>query len=572
MFAVPGWAVSADSLKTQEDTESKKAKNHTKFNISSDIAKPPKKRKRDTERVRVTEENLASLWEKHIEGKNPSGNATRQTANTQKHSKVRKRSDQNGDGAASALPGGDGANENPDAIRKGLSEKRKTLKEKKREKKAIQQANGDLTQTLSSTAQSSAPSTSTSPAQVGMNVHQTPSSSTNASWPIPRTELTPLQTTMREKLQSARFRHLNQTLYTTPSDSSLALFTRNPSFYAEYHEGFRRQVSVWPENPVDGFVRWIRARGVAGRGGVGSQRGRFRKEAEGKKKTGEKTTRGIRNEEAARGEDNEIEPLPRNPKTGSCTIADLGCGDAKLAQTLSTPTSTSPPDVKRLNLHVHSFDLAAPSPLVTVADIRSLPLTDSSLDIAIFSLALMGTNWIEFVEEAWRVLRWRGECWISEVNSRFVRPKDRPKRVDHSIGNRMKNGANGKGLKRPQAADELENVVVGVNFPNEIFAAGAGDSGPNTVDAKTDVAAFVEVLRSRGFVLTGEPELGNKMFVRMRFVKGVTPTRGKGVPVQNDAGGQTWGRKKFVEVGTKGEGIGVEEEGRVLKPCVYKIR
>ncbi|RJE16810.1 rRNA processing protein Rrp8 [Aspergillus sclerotialis] len=43
----------------------------------------------------------------------------------------------------------------------------------------------------------------------------------------------------------------------------------------------------------------------------------------------------------------------------------------------------------------------------------------------------MGTNWVSFVEEAWRVLRGdgKGECWVSEVKSRFgrvVRQKSQP--------------------------------------------------------------------------------------------------------------------------------------------------
>jgi len=66
-------------------------------------------------------------------------------------------------------------------------------------------------------------------------------------------------------------------------------------------------------------------------------------------------------------------------------------------------------------------------------------------------------------------------------------------------------------------------------------------------------------------------ELGNKMFVRMRFTKSVTPTKGKGVPKKNDGGGETWKpkQKRFVEAEEEDTG---EDEGKVLKPCVYKIR
>jgi ribosomal RNA-processing protein 8 len=61
------------------------------------------------------------------------------------------------------------------------------------------------------------------------------------------------------------------------------------------------------------------------------------------------------------------------------------------------------------------------------------------------------------------------------------------------------------------------------------------------------------------------------MFVRMSFVKGATPVKGKCVPVPN----------KTIEIGKrrpKGRFLDVEEENplsseaAVLKPCVYKLR
>lgn len=43
--------------------------------------------------------------------------------------------------------------------------------------------------------------------------------------------------------------------------------------------------------------------------------------------------------------------------------------------------------------------------------------------------------------------------------------------------------------------------------------------GKSVPEEETDVSAFVDVWRRRGFELKGEVELGNKMFVRMRFRK-----------------------------------------------------
>lgn len=44
---------------------------------------------------------------------------------------------------------------------------------------------------------------------------------------------------------------------------------------------------------------------------------------------------------------------------------------------------------------------------------------DASVDAAIFCLALMGTDYQMFVQEACRVLRMKGHIWIAEVRSRF---------------------------------------------------------------------------------------------------------------------------------------------------------
>ncbi|RVD83370.1 uncharacterized protein DFL_007759 [Arthrobotrys flagrans] len=67
--------------------------------------------------------------------------------------------------------------------------------------------------------------------------------------PVKAPTLTPLQEKMRQKLSGARFRHLNQLLYTTPSQDSLSLFKGQPEMFRDYHSGFRQQVESWPENP-----------------------------------------------------------------------------------------------------------------------------------------------------------------------------------------------------------------------------------------------------------------------------------------------------------------------------------
>jgi len=52
---------------------------------------------------------------------------------------------------------------------------------------------------------------------------------------------------------------------------------------------------------------------------------------------------------------------------------------------------------------------------VTVCDIKSVPLSDEALDIAVFSLSLMGRNWPDYIKEAKRCLATNGYLLIVET-------------------------------------------------------------------------------------------------------------------------------------------------------------
>jgi len=47
-------------------------------------------------------------------------------------------------------------------------------------------------------------------------------------------------------------------------------------------------------------------------------------------------------------------------------------------------------------------------------------LKANSVDVAVFSLSLMGTNYVDFLKEAHRILKVDGELKIAEVISRFT--------------------------------------------------------------------------------------------------------------------------------------------------------
>lgn len=73
------------------------------------------------------------------------------------------------------------------------------------------------------------------------------------------------------------------------------------------------------------------------------------------------------------------------------TIADCGCGDARLARELSAlPNSLRPT--------VHSFDLRSDkSRGIVAANLANLPLPNESVDVVVFCLSLMGTDWPKFL-------------------------------------------------------------------------------------------------------------------------------------------------------------------------------
>ncbi|XP_015708027.1 ribosomal RNA-processing protein 8 isoform X2 [Coturnix japonica] len=168
---------------------------------------------------------------------------------------------------------------------------------------------------------------------------------------VPTGRSAALRARMEERLLAARFRYINERLYTGTSRDAVELFRSDPEAFHIYHRGFALQVQRWPQNPVDSIIQRLRQR------------------------------------------------------SASLVVADFGCGDCKIANSVRNK--------------VHCFDLVPLSPLVTVCDMAKVPLADESVDIAVFCLALMGTNLQEILEEANRVLKLGGTLMVAEVSSRF---------------------------------------------------------------------------------------------------------------------------------------------------------
>ncbi len=88
-------------------------------------------------------------------------------------------------------------------------------------------------------------------------------------------------------------------------------------------------------------------------------------------------------------------------------VGDFGCGEALVAAEAGS------------NHTIHSFDHVAIDKRVIACDIAHVPLEDESIDVAIFCLSLMGSNFTEYVREAHRCLVLDGHLHIWEAASYF---------------------------------------------------------------------------------------------------------------------------------------------------------
>jgi ubiquinone/menaquinone biosynthesis C-methylase UbiE len=72
---------------------------------------------------------------------------------------------------------------------------------------------------------------------------------------------------------------------------------------------------------------------------------------------------------------------------------------------------------------IRSFDLVSRKAHIEACDMAHLPLKNEYANVCIFSLALMNTNYLDFIKEAHRVLKFGGYLFIAEVLSRLPSTK-----------------------------------------------------------------------------------------------------------------------------------------------------
>ncbi|KAH6915302.1 ribosomal RNA-processing protein 8 [Coprinopsis sp. MPI-PUGE-AT-0042] len=202
---------------------------------------------------------------------------------------------------------------------------------------------------------------------------EAPSQHTPAADTATEENYTTLQKSMKDKLDGARFRMINENLYKSESGDAVQMMKEDPSVFSEYHKGFRRQVQTWPTNPVDLY----------------------------------------------------IEQLQDYPE--KTVVADIGCGDAALARALIPQGMVVMSfDLVADGAFVIEADACQKIPLPGSEGGDSGPSVGEAqvVDVVVCALSLMNTNWPRCIREAWRVLKANGELKIAEVASRFSSIKE----------------------------------------------------------------------------------------------------------------------------------------------------
>ncbi len=101
-------------------------------------------------------------------------------------------------------------------------------------------------------------------------------------------------------------------------------------------------------------------------------------------------------------------------------VADFGCGENLLS--------------KEINNQVYAFDHIAIDDAVISCDISQTPLANESIDVAVLSLALMGSNHLDYIKEAYRTLKHMGILLISEPSNRWMDKIDEFQQSIEDIG------------------------------------------------------------------------------------------------------------------------------------------
>ena len=200
------------------------------------------------------------------------------------------------------------------------------------------------------------------------------------------------------RLRAARFRMLNEELYTSGSEHHVRMFSdekHGEDAWFAYHEAYRAQVKDWPLAPLEVAVAWLRAvvkemqkqKQKQNAGGDTKTTAVLRAEND---KSGKKNAKRKRDGLTAANDaggsfasSSSAAAASASPASDRCNggsdegsdggmlvVADFGCGDAELGRRMSSEETKRGGGVR-----VHSFDLVAANESVTKVRGTSLALT-----------------------------------------------------------------------------------------------------------------------------------------------------------------------------------------------------
>jgi superfamily II DNA or RNA helicase len=101
-------------------------------------------------------------------------------------------------------------------------------------------------------------------------------------------------------------------------------------------------------------------------------------------------------------------------------VADMGCGENLLSKEVSNK--------------VHAFDYVAIDNDVTACDMSSIPLADQEINAVVFCLSLMGSNYLDYIKEAFRVTKPYGNIFICEPKKKVEKRLEVLKKEIDSTG------------------------------------------------------------------------------------------------------------------------------------------
>jgi len=101
-------------------------------------------------------------------------------------------------------------------------------------------------------------------------------------------------------------------------------------------------------------------------------------------------------------------------------VADMGYGENLLS--------------KEVTNKVHAFDYVAIDKNVIACDMSSIPLQENEIDAIVFCLSLMGSNYLDYIKEAFRVVKPYGNIFICEPKKKVEKRLEVLKKEIESIG------------------------------------------------------------------------------------------------------------------------------------------